>query len=54
MIFGGELMIFFCLNQDVQDLRIFGMLLDDFWWELVIFLSESGCPGFEDFQDVVG
>jgi hypothetical protein len=44
---------FSCLNQDVQDLRIFRMLLDDFWWELVIFLSESGFPGFEDFQDVV-
>jgi len=22
--------------------------------ELVIFLSESGCPGFEDVQDVIG
>jgi hypothetical protein len=30
------------------------MLLDDFWWELVIFLSESGFPGFEDLQDVIG
>jgi len=25
-----------------------------FGGELVIFLSESGFPGFEDFQDVVG
>ena len=32
MIFGGVLVIFFCLNQDFQDLRIFRMLLDDFWW----------------------
>jgi hypothetical protein len=55
MIFGGELLIFICLNQDVQDLRIFRMLLDDFWWGVADFyLSESGCPGFEDFQDVVG
>jgi hypothetical protein len=30
------------------------MLLDDFWWELGIFLSESGFSGFEDLQDVVG
>ncbi len=45
---------FICLNQDFQDLRIFRMLLDDFWWELVIFLSESGFPGFEDLQDVFG
>ncbi|WP_027403871.1 hypothetical protein [Aphanizomenon flos-aquae] len=45
---------FFCLNEDVQDLRIFRMLLDDFWWGFGDFLSESGCPGFEDFRDVVG
>jgi hypothetical protein len=32
MIFGGELVIFICQNQDVQDLRIYRMLLDDFWW----------------------
>jgi hypothetical protein len=30
------------------------MFLDDFWWEFEVFLSESGCPRFEDFQDVVG
>jgi hypothetical protein len=30
------------------------MLLDDFWWEFEVFLSESGFPGFGDFQDVVG
>jgi hypothetical protein len=49
MIFCGELMILFCLNQDVQDLRIDRMLLDDFWWGVGDFiLSESGCPGFED------
>ena len=36
MIFCGDLVIF-CLNQDVQDLRIFGMLLDDFWWEFEVF-----------------
>ncbi|MDM3849602.1 MAG: hypothetical protein PT119_06385 [Aphanizomenon gracile PMC627.10] len=54
MIFGGELVIFICLNQDFQDLRIFRMLLDDFWWGVGDFyLSESGCPGFEDLQDVV-
>ncbi len=53
MIFCGDLVIF-CLNQDVQDLRIFGMLLDDFLWGFGDFLSESGCPGFEDFRDVVG
>ena len=46
---------FFGQNQDIQDLRIFGMLLDDFWWGVGDFiLSESGYPGFEDFQDVVG
>ncbi|MDD1474026.1 hypothetical protein MEO41_22330 [Dolichospermum sp. ST_sed4] len=46
---------FNCQNQDVQDLRIFRMLLDDFWWGVGDFyLSESGYPGFEDFQDVVG
>jgi hypothetical protein len=55
MIFCGNLGILFCLNQDFQDLRIFRMLLDDFLWELGDFiLSESGFPGFEDFQDVVG
>jgi hypothetical protein len=61
MIFGGSLR-FICLNQDnwllseveVQDLGIFRMWLDDFWWEFEVFLSESGCPGFEDVQDVVG
>ncbi len=36
MIFGGSLR-FFCLNEDVEDLRIFGMLLDDFWWEFEVF-----------------
>ena len=31
------------------------MLLDDFWWGVGDFiLSESGCPGFEDLQDVIG
>jgi hypothetical protein len=31
------------------------MLLDDFWWGVDdLILSESGYPGFEDFQDVVG
>jgi hypothetical protein len=31
------------------------MLLDDFWWGVDDFnLSESGCPGFEDLQDVIG
>ena len=30
------------------------LLLDDFWWEFEVYLSESGFPGFEDFQDVVG
>jgi hypothetical protein len=31
------------------------MLLDDFWWRVGDFyLSESGCAGFEDFQDVIG
>jgi hypothetical protein len=30
------------------------MLLDDFWWDLVIYLSESGFPGLKDLQDVVG
>ncbi|UUO15512.1 hypothetical protein [Dolichospermum heterosporum] len=55
MIFGGELVIFICLNQDFQDLRIFRMLLDDFFFEVGDFyLSESGFPGFEDFQDVIG
>ena len=28
---------FFCLNQDIQDLRIFRMLLDDCLWEVGIF-----------------
>jgi hypothetical protein len=29
--------------------------LDDFWWGVDDFiLSESGCPGFEDLQDVFG
>jgi len=31
------------------------MFLDDFWWGVDDFiLSESGCPGFEDLQDVIG
>jgi hypothetical protein len=55
MIFGGELVIFICQNQDVQNLRICRMLLDDFWWGVGDFyLSESGCSGFEDLQDVIG
>ncbi len=55
MIFSGELVIFNCLNQDVQDLMIFRMLLNYFWWRVGDFyLSESGYPGFEDFQDVIG
>ncbi|UUO15511.1 hypothetical protein [Dolichospermum heterosporum] len=55
MIFGGELVIFICLNQDFQDLRIYRMLLDDFWWRVGDFyLSESGFSGFEDLQDVIG
>jgi hypothetical protein len=46
---------YLCLNQDIQDLRIFRMLLADFWWGVGDFiLSESGFPGFKDFQDVVG
>jgi hypothetical protein len=32
MIFDGDLDIFICQNQDIQELRIFRMLLDDFWW----------------------
>ena len=52
MIFGGGLGIFICLNQDFQDLRIFRMLFNDFWWGVGDFyLSESGFPGFEDLQD---
>ena len=32
-----------------EDLRIYRMLLDDFWWGVGDFyLSESGFPGFED------
>jgi len=55
MIVCGELVILFCLNQDIQDLRIFRMWLDDCLWGVGDFiLSESGYPGFEDFQDVVG
>ncbi|MDM3862921.1 MAG: hypothetical protein PT118_24560 [Aphanizomenon gracile PMC644.10] len=54
MIVFWKLVIFICLNQDFQDLRIFRMLLDDCFLEVGDFyLSESGCPGFEDFQDVV-
>jgi hypothetical protein len=30
------------------------MLLDDCFWEVGIFLSESGFSGFKDLQDVVG
>jgi hypothetical protein len=42
MIFGGELGIFICLNQDFQDFGIFRMLLDDFWWRVGDFyLSDS-------------
>jgi hypothetical protein len=37
----------FCQNQDVQDLRIFRMDI----FRYLIYLSESGCPGFKDFQD---
>jgi len=44
---------FFCLNQDFQDLRIYRMLLDDCFWEVGIFLSESGFSGFKDLQDVI-
>jgi uncharacterized protein YjaG (DUF416 family) len=46
MIFGGELVILFCQNQDVQDLRICRMLLDDFCGELVIFCQN------QDVQDL--
>jgi hypothetical protein len=35
--------------------RIYRMLFDDFWWGVGDFyLSESGCPGFADLQDVIG
>jgi hypothetical protein len=47
MIFGGELVILFCLNQDFQDLRIFRMLLDDFWWGVGDFICQN-----QDFQDL--
>ena len=50
MIFGGGLVIFICLNQDFQDLRIYRMFLDDFWWGGGDFyLSESGFPGYSGF-----
>jgi hypothetical protein len=39
MIFGGKLG-FFCLNQDIQDFRIFRMLFNDCLWEVDDF---SGC-----------
>jgi hypothetical protein len=29
------------------------MLLDDCFWEVGIFLSESGFSGFKDLQDVI-
>ena len=38
---------FFCLNQDVQDLKIFRMLLDDFWWEVGDFFCLN-----QDVQDL--
>ncbi len=42
MIFGEELVIFIYQNQDFQDLKIFRMLLDDFWWGVGDFyLSDS-------------
>jgi hypothetical protein len=50
-------LILFCniQNQNNQDCKIYRMLLDDFWWGVGDFiLSESGCPGFEDLQDVIG
>ena len=53
--FWWGLVIFICLNQDFQDLRIYRMFLDDFWWGGGDFyLFESGFPGFEDLQDVFG
>jgi hypothetical protein len=47
MIFGGELVIFICQNQDVQDWRICRMLLDDFWWGVGDFFCLN-----QDFQDL--
>jgi hypothetical protein len=29
------------------------MLFNDGFWEVEIFLSESGCPGLKDFQDAI-
>jgi hypothetical protein len=34
---------------------MYRMLLNDYFLEVGdFFLSESGCPGFEDVQDVIG
>jgi hypothetical protein len=41
----------FCLNQDVQDLRMYRIVIYQLFVRWKYFLSESGCPGFEDVQD---
>jgi uncharacterized protein YjaG (DUF416 family) len=38
---------FNCQNQDIQDLRIYRMLLDDFWWGV----GDFNCLN-QDFQDL--
>jgi hypothetical protein len=40
---------FNCLNQDLQDLRIFRIVVWGVFVVVEISLSESGFPGFEDF-----
>jgi hypothetical protein len=47
MIFGGELEIFICQNQDLQDFRIYRMLLNDFWWGVGDFICQN-----QDVQDL--
>ncbi|AFW94887.1 hypothetical protein ANA_C12145 [Anabaena sp. 90] len=50
----------YCQNQDIQDLRIYRMLLINCWFSFASLreneysiLSESGYPGFKDLQDVI-
>jgi hypothetical protein len=49
---GIWLRLFNCLNQDLQDLRIFRIVICGLFVMVeIIQLSESGFSGFEDLQD---
>jgi hypothetical protein len=44
---------FTCLNQDVQDLRIFRMLLNDLWWGVGDFLMMLLNDCFLEVEDFI-